>query len=59
MSVGASTQFSGTGWDSIKNYSQVVDNDVIEWSNRGPGANGADGVDIVADGALRARRRRR
>ena len=29
MSVGASTQFSGTGWDSIKDYSQVVDNDVI------------------------------
>ena len=24
MSVGASTQFGGTGWDSIKNYSQVV-----------------------------------
>ena len=37
MSVGASTQFSGTGWDSIKDYSQVVDNDVIVWSNRGPG----------------------
>ena len=51
MSVGASTQFSGTGWDSIKDYSQVVDNDVIEWSNRGPGANGTSGVDIVADGA--------
>ena len=43
--MGASTQFSGTGWDSIKDYSQVVDNDVIEWSNRGPGANGTPGVD--------------
>ena len=33
------------------NYSQVVDNDVIEWSNRGPGANGRNGVDVVADGS--------
>jgi hypothetical protein len=51
ISVGASTQFGGTGWDSIKNISQVTDNDVIEWSNRGPGANGRDGVDVVADGS--------
>ena len=51
MTVGASTQFGATGWDSIKNYSQVVDNDVIECSNRGPGATGTAGVDIVADGA--------
>ena len=49
IQVGASTQFGGTGWDSIANYSQVTDNDVIEWSNRGPGANGAQ----------RRRRRRR
>ena len=40
-----------TGWDSIANYSQVTDNDVIEWSNRGPGANGRNGVDVVADGS--------
>ena len=51
ITVGASTQFGGTGWDSIKNPSQVPDNDVIEWSNRGPGANGRAGVDVVADGA--------
>ncbi len=51
IQVGASTQFGGTGWDSIKNYSQVTDNDVIEWSNRGPGANGRNGVDLVADGS--------
>ncbi len=51
ISVGASTQFGGTGWDSIKNISQVTDNDVIEWSNRGPGANGRGGVDVVADGS--------
>jgi hypothetical protein len=51
IQVGASTNFGSTGWDSIANYSQVVDNDVIEWSNRGPGANGRNGVDVVADGS--------
>jgi hypothetical protein len=51
IQVGASTNFGSTGWDSIANYSQVTDNDVIEWSNRGPGANGRPGVDVVADGS--------
>jgi hypothetical protein len=51
INVGASTSFGSTGWDSIANYSQVTDNDVIEWSNRGPGANGRNGVDVVADGS--------
>ena len=37
IAVGASTQFGGTGWDSIAKTSQIVDNDVIVWSNRGPG----------------------
>ncbi len=54
IQVGASTQFGGTGWDSIARYSQVVDNDVIEWSNRGPGATGRPGVDVVADGSFSA-----
>jgi hypothetical protein len=52
IGVGASTQFGGTGWDSIKNASQITDNDVIPWSDRGPGATGATGVDVVADGAF-------
>ncbi|HKF13911.1 MAG TPA: S8 family serine peptidase [Gaiellaceae bacterium] len=52
VSVGASTQFGGTGWDSIKYARQIVDNDVMVWSNRGPGANGSVGTDIVADGAF-------
>ena len=52
--VGASTQFGGTGWDSIRNISQVVDDDVMVWSNRGPGATGSTGVDVVADGAFSA-----
>jgi hypothetical protein len=51
LQVGAATNFGSSGWDSIANYSQVSDNDVIEWSNRGPGANGRNGVDVVADGS--------
>ena len=54
ISVGASTQFGGTGWDSIDRISQVVDNEVMVWSNRGFGATGAPGVDVVADGAYSA-----
>jgi hypothetical protein len=52
IAVGASTQFGGTGWDSIVRTSQIVDNDVMVWSNRGPTATGAPGVDVVADGAF-------
>jgi Subtilase family len=51
IQVGAATQFGGTGWDSIKNLSQVTDNEVIEWSNRGSGADGRNGTDVVADGS--------
>ena len=54
IEVGASTQFGGTGWDSIDRISQVVDNEVMVWSNRGPGANGNAGLDVVADGAYSA-----
>ena len=54
MKVGASTQFGGTGWDSIARASQITDNDVMVWSNRGPGATGSTGVDVVADGAFSA-----
>ena len=51
IAVGASTQFGGTGWDSIVRTTQIVDNDVTTFSNRGPGATGANGVDVVASGA--------
>lgn len=54
IGVGASTQFGGTGWDSIDRESQIVDDDVMVWSNRGPGATGANGVDVLADGAFSA-----
>lgn len=54
VKVGASTQFGGTGWDSLKDTTQITDNDVMVWSDRGPGATGNSGVDIVADGAYSA-----
>jgi subtilisin family serine protease len=54
VKAGASTQYGATGWDSITRYSQVTDNDVSNWSNRGPGANGTNGVDLLADGAYSA-----
>ncbi|MET0145219.1 MAG: S8 family serine peptidase [Ilumatobacteraceae bacterium] len=54
ITVGASTQFGGTGWDSIASTAQIVDNDVMVWSNRGPGANATPGIDLVADGAYSA-----
>jgi hypothetical protein len=54
IAVGASTQFGGTGWDSMADISQMLDDDVMVWSNRGPGATGSNGVDLVADGAFSA-----
>jgi subtilisin family serine protease len=51
IKVGASTQFGATGWDSINRYSQVNDNDIANWSNRGPASTGGPGIDLVADGA--------
>lgn len=54
INVGASTQFGGTGWDSIDRIGQVVDDDVMVWSNRGFAATGGPGVDVVADGAFSA-----
>ena len=45
--------FGGTGWDSIASIGQMTANmnNVIQWSNKGPGANGGTGVDLAADGA--------
>jgi hypothetical protein len=54
IKVGASTQFGGTGWDSIARISQVPDNDVVAFSDRGPEATGGPGIDVVADGAYSA-----
>ena len=51
LKIGASTQFGATGWDSILRYSQVTENDIAPFSNRGPGATAAPGVDLVADGS--------
>ncbi|HEX5622632.1 MAG TPA: S8 family serine peptidase [Solirubrobacteraceae bacterium] len=51
VAVGASTQFGATGWDSLAKIREAPDNDVISFSNRGPGATGSTGPDLVADGA--------
>jgi hypothetical protein len=51
ISVGASSQFGGSGWDSAATIGQIPDNDVVVWSDRGPGSTGSTGVDVVADGA--------
>jgi uncharacterized repeat protein (TIGR01451 family) len=54
IGVGASTEFGSTGWDSITSTTQIMFNDVIPFSNRGPGARGTNGVDVVAGGAFAA-----
>jgi len=50
ISVGASTQYGSTGWDSITSTTQIMSNDVAWYSNRGPSARGNNGVDVLADG---------
>ena len=50
ISVGASTQYGSTGWDSITSTTQIMNNDVAWYSNRGPSARGNNGVDVLADG---------
>lgn len=52
IAVGASTEFGSTGWDSITDTNQIVWGDVMTWSNRGPGARGTAGADVVASGAF-------
>ncbi|HEC34120.1 MAG TPA: DUF11 domain-containing protein [Chloroflexi bacterium] len=54
IAVGASTEFGSTGWDSITDTTQIMNNDVTPFSNRGPGARGTSGVDVVAGGAFAA-----
>lgn len=54
IAVGASTEFGSTGWDSITDTTQIMNNDVTPFSNRGPGARGTAGVDVVAGGAFAA-----
>ncbi len=54
IGVGASTEFGSTGWDSISETTQIMSNDVIPFSNRGPGSRGTNGVDVVAGGAYAA-----
>ncbi len=54
IGVGASTEYGSTGWDSITSTMQIMNNDVTPFSNRGPGARGTSGTDVVAGGAFAA-----
>jgi len=52
INVGASTLYgSTTTFDSITDTDQIVYNDVQSWSNRGPSAQGGNGVHVLANGA--------
>lgn len=51
ISVGASTQYGSTGWDSATNLDQILYGDVAAFSSRGPGSLGVAGVDILASGS--------
>lgn len=52
ISVGASTLFDSCGvFDSLTGLDQILYNDIIPFSNRGPGARGNAGVDVTANGA--------
>ncbi|RUA18386.1 MAG: hypothetical protein DSY55_00280, partial [Clostridia bacterium] len=53
IGVGASTEFGSTGtFESIMDVDQINWGDVISFSNRGPAANGSNGVSVTADGAF-------
>jgi hypothetical protein len=53
LSVGSSTQFSSIGaFDSYTSTDQINWGDVIPFSNRGPGAQGTNSVDLTANGAV-------
>ncbi len=54
MGIAASTQMGSTGWDSMYETSQITYGDIITWSDRGPGADGSNGVTVAADGAYAA-----
>lgn len=51
MNIAASTQMGSTGWDSIRNTSQITFGDITPWSDRGPGGIGNIGPNIATDGA--------
>lgn len=53
MKVGASTLFGSIAYfDSITDTNQILWGDIIPFSSRGPGANGSNGVDVTANGAI-------
>jgi uncharacterized repeat protein (TIGR01451 family) len=54
IGVGASTEYGSTGWDTITDTNQIMNNDVVAFSNSGPGAREGSGADVLAGGAFAA-----
>jgi uncharacterized repeat protein (TIGR01451 family) len=54
ISVGASSEYGSTGWDSLKSTDQINFNDMVPFSNAGPSGRQGAGVDILAGGAYAA-----
>lgn len=54
IGVGASTEYGSTGWDTITDTNQIMNNDVVAFSNSGPGAREGTGVEVLAGGAFAA-----
>lgn len=54
IGVGASSEFGSTGWDSITDTNQINFNDMVWFSNAGPGMRNGTGADVLAGGAFAA-----
>lgn len=54
IGVGASTEYGSTGWDSITSTAQINFNDMVWFSNAGPGMRNGTGADVLAGGAFAA-----
>lgn len=54
ISVGASSEYGSTGWDTITSTLQINVNDMVPFSNAGPSGRQGAGVDILAGGAYAA-----
>jgi uncharacterized repeat protein (TIGR01451 family) len=50
ITVGTSTQYGSTNWDSIESIDQIVYGDVSNWYSHGPNNDGSVGVDVLTNG---------
>lgn len=51
ITVGASTQYGSTGWDSASGADQITYGDAAAFTARGPGARGDNAIDIMGSGS--------